>query len=162
MGDVADLGNALFGRPIVVGLDESDTAQRALSAAIDLARTLSCPLVVVSAYRRMHDSKLRGARRDAPADVEWRLQGDSHVQTLLDEARERADTAGVAFEAVAREGTPANVIVEVAAEKDAGLVIVGNRGMRGGGRLKGSVPNDVSHSAPCSVLIVDTVGAVAA
>ena len=120
MGDVADLGHAMFGRPIVVGLDDSDTAQRALRAALELARTLSCELVVVSAYRRVHDSKLRGARRDAPADVKWRMQGDSHVQMLLDEAREQADAAGVAFEAIAREGTPANVIVEVAAQKGAG------------------------------------------
>lgn len=162
MGDIADLGHAMFGRPIVVGLDESDTAQRALRAALELARTLSCPLVVVSAYRRTHDSQLRGVRRDAPSDVAWRLQGDSHVQALLDEARESADAAGVAFEAIAREGMPTNVIVEVAAEKGAGLVIVGNRGMRGSGRIRGSVPNDVSHSAPCSVLIVDTAGAVAA
>ncbi len=162
MGDVSDLGHAMAGRPIVVGLDETDTAQRALSAALDLARTLGCPLVVVSAYRRVHDSKLRGARRDAPADVGYRLQGDSHVQMLLEDAREQAEAAGVVLDCVAREGTAANVIVEVAAQRRAGLVVVGNRGMRGGGRLKGSVPNDVSHSAPCSVLIVDTVGAVAA
>jgi nucleotide-binding universal stress UspA family protein len=152
----------LFSAPIVVGVDASETSQRALATAIELARHLHCHLVVVSAYRRLHDSKTRFERRDAPADVAFRLHGDSAVQTVLDEARELAQDGGVAFECIAREGAPASVLVDVATELHAGLIIVGNRGMRGRGRLKGSVPNDVSHSAPCSVLIVDTAGFVAA
>jgi nucleotide-binding universal stress UspA family protein len=30
--------------------------------------------------------------------------------------------------------------------------------MKGAGRVLGSVPNSIAHHAPCSVLIVDTVG----
>ena len=152
----------LIGAPIVVGVDESETAQRALRAAIDLASALGHDLVVVSAFQPQRQSELMAVQRDAPPDVLWRLQPNSAVQLLLDEAREQADAAGVAVECVARKGAAAGVIVEVAAERQAGLVIVGNRGMRGPRRLRGSVPNDVSHRAPCSVLIVDTAGAVAA
>jgi nucleotide-binding universal stress UspA family protein len=56
-----------------------------------------------------------------------------------------------------REGDPADAILDVAEEKNADLVIVGNKGMTGAKRfLLGSVPNKVSHHAPCSVLIIRT------
>ena len=60
------------------------------------------------------------------------------------------------METHARFGTPAEVLCDLAAHLDADLIVVGNRGMQGGRRFLGSVPNTVSHHAPCSVLIVDT------
>ena len=52
---------------------------------------------------------------------------------------------------------PADAILDVAEERDADLIIVGNKGMTGAKRfLLGSVPNKVSHHAPCSVLIIRT------
>jgi nucleotide-binding universal stress UspA family protein len=54
-------------------------------------------------------------------------------------------------------GNPGRVIVDFAAEIDADLVVVGDRGMHGVNRLlSGSVPNHVVHNAPCSVLLVDS------
>jgi nucleotide-binding universal stress UspA family protein len=58
----------------------------------------------------------------------------------------------------ARFGAPAEVLCDLAAHLQADLIVVGNRGMKGGRRFLGSVPNTVSHHAPCSVLIVDTQG----
>jgi nucleotide-binding universal stress UspA family protein len=57
----------------------------------------------------------------------------------------------------AREGDPADAILDVAEELAAELIVVGNKGMTGAKRfLLGSVPNRVSHHAPCSVMIVRT------
>ncbi len=57
----------------------------------------------------------------------------------------------------AREGDPADAILNVAEEANADLIVVGNKGMTGARRfLLGSVPNKVSHHAPCSVIIVRT------
>ena len=57
----------------------------------------------------------------------------------------------------ARQGDPADAILDVADETNAGLVIVGNKGMTGAKRfLLGSVPDKISHHAPCSVLIIRT------
>ena len=57
----------------------------------------------------------------------------------------------------AREGDPADAILDVAEEVKADLIVVGNKGMTGARRfLLGSVPNKVSHHAPCSVIIVRT------
>ena len=53
----------------------------------------------------------------------------------------------------ARQGDPADAILDVAEEQGADLIVVGNKGMTGAKRfLLGSVPNKVSHHAPCSVL----------
>lgn len=58
---------------------------------------------------------------------------------------------------VAVAGSAAEVLLSVAAETHADLIVVGNRGMTGAQRfLLGSVPSRVSHHAPCSVLIVHT------
>jgi nucleotide-binding universal stress UspA family protein len=54
-------------------------------------------------------------------------------------------------------GEPVDVLLQVANEVDADLIVVGNKGMRGAGRVLGSVPNAVAHKAPCSVLILDSV-----
>src|SRR5258708_5498195 len=52
---------------------------------------------------------------------------------------------------------PAAAILDVAEEKGADLIVVGNKGMTGARRfLLGSVPNKVSHHAPCNVMIVRT------
>ena len=64
---------------------------------------------------------------------------------------------GIDVETHAREGDPADAILDVAEEEGADLIVVGNKGMTGAKRfLLGSVPNKVSHHAPCSVLIIRT------
>ena len=56
-----------------------------------------------------------------------------------------------------RLGDPADAILDVAEEQGADLIVIGNKGMTGAKRfLLGSVPNKVSHHAPCSVLIIRT------
>jgi nucleotide-binding universal stress UspA family protein len=65
---------------------------------------------------------------------------------------------GIDVEIYARKGDAAEALLEVAEECQADLIIVGNKGMTGTRRfLLGSVPDKVSHHAPCSVLIIRTV-----
>jgi nucleotide-binding universal stress UspA family protein len=60
---------------------------------------------------------------------------------------------------LSERGEAAEVLINVAEREDADLIVVGNRGMTGPTRfLLGSVPNKVSHNAPCDVLIVKTIG----
>ena len=70
----------------------------------------------------------------------------------------RIGSAGRAknFTTHALPGDPAKALLTVANEVGADLIVVGNKGMRGAGRILGSVPNAVAHKAPCSVLIVNT------
>src|SRR5262249_10343691 len=114
-------------------------------------------LELVSAYAPVAEQRLRAERRDAPADVRWATNPRQEVEASLADAAEDAKAAGVGVSTHARQGDPADVIIEVAEERKADLIIVGNKGMTGAKRfLLGSVPNKVSHHAPCSVLIVRT------
>ena len=89
------------------------------------------------------DGKLVSARED--------------VTSILTEAARAAEEAGVSAQTFPRQGDPADAILDVAEERDADLIVVGNKGMTGAKRfLLGSVPNRVSHHAPCSVLIIRT------
>ncbi len=79
------------------------------------------------------------------------------VDATLKAAGEQIEEAGVEVHTHAREGDPADAILDVAEERKTDLIIVGNKGMTGAKRfLLGSVPNKVSHHAPCSVLIIRT------
>jgi nucleotide-binding universal stress UspA family protein/nitrite reductase/ring-hydroxylating ferredoxin subunit len=55
-------------------------------------------------------------------------------------------------------GAPGEEIARLAGTGGHDLIVVGNKGMTGAGRVLGSVPNSVSHNAGCDVLIVHTVG----
>jgi nucleotide-binding universal stress UspA family protein len=92
-----------------------------------------------------------------PSDLQWMVNPREDVDATLREAAELAEEAGVTSEIYARQGDPADAILDVAEERGADLIVVGNKGMTGAKRfLLGSVPNKVSHHAPCSVLIIRT------
>ena len=142
---------------IVVGTDGSETAGKAVDAAIQLAKLCDAPLDVVSAYEPVPKGRLREEARQAPDDTQWMINPREDVDATLEEAAERVEEAGVEVETFARQGDPADAILDVAEEQNADLIIVGNKGMTGAKRfLLGSVPNKVSHHAPCSVLIIRT------
>jgi nucleotide-binding universal stress UspA family protein len=142
---------------IVVGTDGSDTAGKAVQAATDLARQVGASLSVVSAYEPVSSQRLREEKREVPKDLEWMVNPREDVEATLKEAAEGVEEAGVKVETFAREGDAADAILDVAEETHAELIVVGNKGMTGTKRfLLGSVPNKVSHHAPCSVLIIRT------
>ena len=145
-------------RSILVGTDGSETAHRAVAQAVDLAKSLGARLDIVCAYEPVSRSRLRPESDAVPADMQWMVNAREDVDATLREAVEQAEAGGVDAETHARQGDPADAILDVAEERGADLIIVGNRGMTGAKRfLLGSVPNKVSHYAPCSVLIVRTV-----
>jgi nucleotide-binding universal stress UspA family protein len=124
----------MFGS-IVVGTDGSDTAKEAVRQAVELAKSVGAELLVVSAFTTTTDD----------------------VAPLLAAAAATARDAGVPVQTLPRPGDPADAILDVAEERDADLIVVGNKGTSGAKRfLLGSVPNRVSHHAPCSVLIIRT------
>ena len=147
----------MFGS-IVVGTDGSDTAKTAVRYAIDLARELGARLQIVSAYEPVADRRLRGEQVEVPKDLQWIVNPREDVLAVLSVARAEAQSVGVEdVETFARQGDAADAILDVAEEQRSDLIVVGNRGMTGAKRfLLGSVPNKVSHHAPCSVLIVRT------
>jgi nucleotide-binding universal stress UspA family protein len=143
---------------IIVGTDGSETAAVAVAQAVEVAQALAARLTIVSAYEPVPEGQLSTERLAAPQDVQWAVNPREDVLTLLESAARSAREAGVEpVETVARVGDAADAILDVAEEQRSDLIVVGNKGMTGATRfLLGSVPNKVSHHAPCSVLIVRT------
>ncbi len=142
---------------IVVGTDGSETAGEAVRQATELAKTMGAKIHLVSAFEPVGGQRLREERSQAPDDMQWMVNEREDVNATLKEAEERIKEAGVDVETYARQGDPADAILDVAEEQNADLIIVGNKGMTGAKRfLLGSVPNKVSHHAPCSVMIIRT------
>jgi nucleotide-binding universal stress UspA family protein len=144
-------------RSIVVGTDGSQTASEAVRQAVELAKEIGAKIQLVSAYEPVPASRLREEKREAPEDLQWMVNPREEVDNTLSEAADIVNEAGVDCETFARQGDPADALLDVAEETDADLIVVGNKGMTGAKRfLLGSVPNKVSHHAPCSVLIIRT------
>ncbi len=146
----------MFGS-IVVGTDGSPTASEAVRQAAELARRVEAKLYLVSAYEPVPEGRLRDERQQVPEDLQWLVNPREDVESTLAGGADELAGSGVQVETVAREGDPADAILDVAEETGADLIVVGNKGMTGAKRfLLGSVPNKVSHHAPCSVLIIRT------
>jgi len=128
---------------IVVGAAETDAARLAIDQAIELARLSGAELHLVLAFDPYLDK----------IDPET-LPGSAHASEFLESIS--ASTGDLTTRVHPVAGDPADVILAVARDVDADLIVVGNKGMQGPARILGSVTNTVSHHAPCSVLIVST------
>ncbi len=144
-------------KSIVVGTDGSETASEAVRQAVELAKQIGARIELVSAYEPVSNQRLRQEKAQAPEDLQWMVNPREDVDSTLSEAADAVRDAGVQVQTYARQGDPADAILDVAEENGADLIVVGNKGMTGAKRfLLGSVPNKVSHHAPCSVLIIRT------
>src|SRR5437764_114381 len=112
----------MFAR-IVVGTDGSETAKEAVRQAADLARKVGARLDVVTAYEPVPQSRLREERRDVPADLAHTVNPKEDVEGLLKEVESQVAKDGVAVATYARQGDPADAILDVAEEQRADLII---------------------------------------
>ena len=139
-------------KSIVVGTDGSETADVALGRAIELAALTGGKLHVVSAYEPS-PARVGGSHPVAEA-AEWSVGSDFKVEAVLQRAQQTA--RDVDIEVHAPKGDAADSLIQAAKDFEADVIVLGSRGMRGARRVLGSVPNKVSHNAPCDVLIVQT------
>jgi nucleotide-binding universal stress UspA family protein len=121
-------------RRILVATDGSPTAALAVDRAVEVARSSGAALTVLST---------------GPEEA---------ARAVVDREVERLAGGGVTVDALVVGGDPAAAIVATARDGGYDLVVVGNKGMTGPRRsfTLGSVPNKVSHSLSCSLLIVRT------
>ena len=141
---------------VAVGTDGSDTAQRAVEAALDLAERFGAKLVILSAYTSPRRAAAATQLRSASADeLAWGSSAATQVERILAAAEESAARRGVESTSDMSEGDPGEVLVELADRHDADVLVVGSKGMHR--RVLGSVPNTVAHKATCAVFLVKTV-----
>jgi nucleotide-binding universal stress UspA family protein len=140
---------------IIVGTDGSAGAQAAVDEASRLAAALGHRVVLVTAYAGAHIN-MSAATAGMPGVPIPTADGRGDAEAVLEQAADRLRAQGVPCDTRAVCGSPAEALVDVAALEHATAIVVGSRGMRGPRRVLGSVPNTVSHKAPCSVMIVRT------
>jgi nucleotide-binding universal stress UspA family protein len=153
---LTEQGDEMY-RSIVVGTDGSDTAARAVAKATELASltgaTLHVATVGGATTAAMLGDPMAGASAISVAVDETR----DELAAIVEKAAEPARDQGVTVATHALVGSAAQALCDLAERVGADLLVVGNRGMQGGRRFLGSVPNTISHHAHCSVLIVDTM-----
>jgi nucleotide-binding universal stress UspA family protein len=142
---------------IVVGTDGSETANEAVRQAAELAARLGARVHLVCVYEPVPSAQEAEDGTEARSESGWVLRPREAVDATLSSGAAVFARAGVEVDLYAQRGDPADAILDVAEERAADLIIVGNRGRAGAKRfLLGSVPNRISHHAPCAVLIIRT------
>ena len=144
-------------RNIVVGTDGSSSASGAVTHAATLADLTGATVHVVCAYKL---PAAMGAAVLAPETMAYApttAEVKERAEEVLQRAASQLRQAGVKTETYACPGSAPEAIIHVAESQRADVIVVGSRGMTGARRLLGSVPNNIAHHAPCSVLIAQTV-----
>jgi len=141
---------------VVVGVDGSSTGDRALDLAADLAAHAGAPLRIICAWDLpAADSPGYDYWETVSPDADWaRTQhdvADKVVTAAVERARSRHRMLAVTSDVL--QG-PAGAVI-TGASHDAGLVVVGSRGLGGfTGLVLGSVSHHVIHSCACPVMVV--------
>ena len=140
-------------------------SQEAVKQAADLAQRYGAKLVLLSAFpgSKSSPAAIAGSpfpgSRGSPAaiagiELQWASSSQARVRTILERSETALRQEGIECETRSDEGDPADVLVRLAEECGADLLVIGNKGMKR--RVLGSVPNTVTHNAGCSVLVVKT------
>jgi nucleotide-binding universal stress UspA family protein len=135
---------------IVVGVDGSESAAKALRWAAEEARLRDATLVVLHAWHFVYGG---GPELVLPAPNIEDVEADARtvLHDIVKEAED--DLAGLLVEERVVHGDAGGALVAASAAAD--VVVIGSRG-RGGvaGLLLGSVSQHVAHRATCPVVIV--------
>jgi nucleotide-binding universal stress UspA family protein len=122
-------------KTILVGYDASDAAERALDRAAELAEALAARVVVVSVStvpapapaHVVEPTGLVAAGGTTPLTPESQPDLEELAQRRLEQARSRLATRFLDVDYLAEVGSPAERLLAVADERDAGLIVVGSR-----------------------------------
>jgi nucleotide-binding universal stress UspA family protein len=141
-------------RTVLAGTDGSPRAERAVQEAIDLCKSEDARLYLVAAFGESarHWESIQTSRDVEVVDMR------SVAESVLARQARRAEEQGVkVVDYGAREGDPAEAIIDAAVAESADVIVIGNKGITGRKRfLLGGVPEKVARHASCSVMIVNT------
>lgn len=156
VGEGAVLVGARHG--VVVGVDGSPSGDRALDLAADLAAHAGAPLRVICAWELpAADSPAFDYWEAASPDADWaRTQHDVAVKVVTAGVQRAKSLHRMLVATGDVLQGPAGAVL-AGASHDAGLVVVGSRGLGGfTGLVLGSVSHHVIHSCACPVMVVRT------
>ncbi len=127
----------LMYKRILVAMDSSDLAKKALSKAIDLAKLINSEIYVVNVIKKENPHTT------------------AQAEEIMSDAKEYAEAQGMGVETFIKTGESPDEIVFLAMDKKVDLIVLGSRGETGVRRiLIGSTAQEVIRFARCSVLVV--------
>lgn len=133
---------------ILVPVDNSEHAFKALAKAIEMAKAEGAALTVMSVAWELPEVM------EIPMGTADKLMG--YAVRAVTRAKQLAEEAGVKCETrVETGGSPADNIVRYAGESKTDVIVLGHRGLTALDRfVVGSVAGRVVAYAPCSVFVV--------
>ena len=132
---------------VAVGTDGSETAKEAVKQAAEFAKRFDAKLVLLSAFKD----------GPPPADAgesQWSYSPAAQLRGILSRTEAEMNDLGIKCTTAVDEGDPADVLVRLADDCGADVLVIGNKGMQR--RVLGSVPKSVAQNADCSVFVVKT------
>jgi nucleotide-binding universal stress UspA family protein len=132
---------------VAVGTDGTETAAEAVRHAADLAKRHGAKLVLLSAFKDE-------APLDEHDEIQWAHNPAAQTREILTRTENQLADEGIQCRTIVDEGDPADVLVRLADECGADILVIGSKGHQR--RLLGSVPREVVQQADCSVFVVKT------
>lgn len=132
---------------VAVGTDGSETASEAVKQAAELARRFDAKLVLLSAFK--NEPPPTGTD-----EAQWAYSPAAQLREILARTETEMNEQGIECTTMVDEGDPGDVLVRLAGDCGADVLVIGNKGMQR--RVLGSVPKSVAHNADCSVFVVKT------
>jgi len=140
---------------ILVPLDGSEFADKALDYAIEIAKKFSSELLIVHIVQST-TAFVTGPEVLGPSLVlDLKNQLDESGRRILTAGEAKAKKAAVNVTLRMEYGNPADKILNMVKDEKIGLIVIGHRGLGAAARFfLGSVSDKVSRHATCPVLIV--------
>jgi len=129
---------------IVIGVDPSETGERAFRAGVELAEAVNAQVHLVTAFV------------DGPSGGVEITPQRREAERVLEDAASKVGPNRTHVRTHAIPEKPADAIMRVATETNADVIVIGNRGAQGTRRVLGSVASAIVGHAPCDVLVVKT------
>jgi nucleotide-binding universal stress UspA family protein len=143
----------MFSR-ILVAVDGSPFAERALAQAVDLSKKYDAQLLVVHVVLRRFYA-VTPSEAGVLATTVFVKEMESEGKKIISKSEEFVKASGVAYKCKLLQGVPADEIVRLAQAEKVDLIVLGSRGLTEvRAFLLGSVSDKVTHHAKCPVLIV--------
>jgi len=145
---------ALMFSRILVAVDGSPFAERALAQAVDLSRKYGARLLIVHVVLRRFYA-VTPSEAGVLATTVFVKEMESEGKKIITKSEEVVKAAGVTYESKLVQGVPADEIVRIAQAEKVDLIVIGSRGLTEvRAFLLGSVSDKVTHHAKCPILIV--------
>jgi nucleotide-binding universal stress UspA family protein len=138
---------------ILIATDGSDKSNVAAQEGMDLAKGLGAEVIALNV---INEVVIASAVRQLGSDrkeVEDKLMAAG--MKAVDSLKKMGDAAGVKVDSIVRMGSPANMVIDVARNEGADLIVMGSHGESGASKLLiGSVVQKVLYWATIPVLVV--------